>query len=358
MGFIVFRDIKMNHSDQVSLGRTQSAAQSVDKWAALAALSDAAEEYGLTHRSLGVLKALMTFLPGREIAPGKAIVFPSNKTLCHRLNGMPESTLRRHLAQLVSAGIVNRHDSPNRKRYARFAGQGTLVFGFDLSALAHHWVQLQAAAAEARKRCDETALLRARAGLLRKHLLERDAASPLAEEARMMLRRKLGIEALSALVSRLEAALPTEELSAPDNQNERHIQYDLNIPSDLETDEVSERDEQEAADLGQVLHHCKEYQSYYPNPLRSWHELVTIAGRLAGMIGIKASVFMEACNTMGLKRASVTVLCIVERLSQIRNPAGYLRHLAQAARAGRFDVTALLSSVTPKIAQNSQKIVS
>ncbi len=51
--------------------------------------------------------------------------------------GMPASTLRRHLAVLVDAGLIVRRDSPNGKRYARKnrAGAIELAFGFDLSPL-------------------------------------------------------------------------------------------------------------------------------------------------------------------------------------------------------------------------------
>lgn len=95
-----------------------------------------AEEFDLTRRTLSVLKALMTFLPDRAIAEtsGRAIVFPANRTLAKRLNGMPESTLRRHLSRLATLGIVERRDSPNRQRYARRCGGDVqMASGFDLS---------------------------------------------------------------------------------------------------------------------------------------------------------------------------------------------------------------------------------
>ena len=59
------------------------------------------------------------------------------RTACCRLcaNGMPEATLRRHLAALVAAGILLRRDSPNGKRYVREGGEGRETYGFDLSLL-------------------------------------------------------------------------------------------------------------------------------------------------------------------------------------------------------------------------------
>ena len=60
---------------------------------------------------------------------------PSNRLLQARANGMPEATLRRHLAALVAAGILLRRDSPNGKRYVREGGEGRETYGFDLSLL-------------------------------------------------------------------------------------------------------------------------------------------------------------------------------------------------------------------------------
>ena len=45
-----------------------------------------------------------------------------NRAICERLNGMPCSTMRHHLSNLVQTGFVVRRDSPNGKRYARRYG--------------------------------------------------------------------------------------------------------------------------------------------------------------------------------------------------------------------------------------------
>ena len=64
------------------------------------------------------------------------IVFPSNASLSERAHGMAESTLRRHLASLVGAGLLIRRDSPNGKRFSRKALDGERrAFGFDLRPL-------------------------------------------------------------------------------------------------------------------------------------------------------------------------------------------------------------------------------
>lgn len=64
------------------------------------------------------------------------VVFPSNKTVCERLNGMPCSTMRRlSPARLVEAGLLMRRDDPNGKRYVRKHGDERVTFGFDLCPL-------------------------------------------------------------------------------------------------------------------------------------------------------------------------------------------------------------------------------
>ena len=74
--------------------------------------------------------------PGRDAAGRRGpFVHPSNRLLQARANGMPEATLRRHLAALVAAGILLRRDSPNGKRYVREGGEGRETYGFDLSLL-------------------------------------------------------------------------------------------------------------------------------------------------------------------------------------------------------------------------------
>lgn len=323
--------------------------QMVDKWDALKALTEAAAAFDMTHRTLGVLKALMTFLPQRLIAPNprSAIVFPSNKTLSDRLNGMPDSTLRRHLAKLVSVGIVSRHDSANRKRFARRNGQGAqIAFGFDLSPLAIQIGQLQQAAAQAGRAHEALMAMRAQVAQLRQLILE----TPLAEEARQTLRRKPEADALADMIARLEKAV-TAQMSSGDDQNERHIDNVYITYSDSEADRVvvkkrnCELESADATSLDEVLSVCSEYKSYYPEPVHHWTDLIGIADRLTGMMGIDPPVFKQAMADMGPRPAAVVVLCMLERFGDIRNPGGYLRRLSQTAREGRFSMRPLLNAV-------------
>lgn len=110
-----------------------------DKWKLINALGTARNFFALSDRTVAVLSALLSVLPGRAVTlADEQIVFPSNAELSRRTNGMADATLRRHIAALVAAGLLLRRDSPNGKRYARRddAGQIEAAFGFDLGPLA------------------------------------------------------------------------------------------------------------------------------------------------------------------------------------------------------------------------------
>ena len=367
----------MHHASQIQFGRLETCAKmdgGHDKWDLLSALTKAAEEFELTHRTLSVLKALMTFLPDRMIpeAPGSAIVFPSNRTLSERLTGMPESTLRRHLARLTALGIVSRHNSPNRKRYARRSGDDQLAFGFDLSPLARHAGQVFSAAVAAKARRDHQMQLRDRVAQLRQKLAEIEAPCPaLLEDIRKLLRRKPDASALQQAIADLEAAcavhLPVEnppecilasaKVSASDSQNERHIQDSNKFASDSEDPDQSatstHRESRAGKEIGQskpdalskILQACPEVQTFYPDGIRSWQDADRAVEHLSPMMGIDLPVLQDARAAMGRKDAATAVLCMLERMAHIRSPGAYLRRLAQKARTGQFSPVPMLNAL-------------
>lgn len=109
----------------------------IDKRAVYHDLRTARTRFGVTDRDLGVLYALLTLRPAKALAAqAPLVVRPSNNSLRDRAHGMAESTLRRHLAALVGAGLILPRDSPNGKRnILRDAGGGVVqAFGFDRRA--------------------------------------------------------------------------------------------------------------------------------------------------------------------------------------------------------------------------------
>ncbi|MEP1942180.1 MAG: plasmid replication protein RepC [Sulfitobacter sp.] len=327
----------------------------VDKWKLLTALTEAAEDYGLNHRTLCVLRALLGFHPDRMIACQyhSTIVFPANRTLSERLGGMPESTLRRHLAALVSAGIVSRHDSANRKRYARGrAEDGAVAFGFDLSAFARLAQQITAQAQRAAERRSHLQALRAQLAALRQDMMTQQGDNDITAAAFRLLRRKPDAALLTAAIAQIEALNASEEMSACVAQNERHIQGDSKILSEDPRDQIEEctphqtqkkqSPSQKAPAEEAVVAQCKEYQALFPETVHDWQGLSRTAYALAPMMGIERSVYAEAIDVMGPKKAIAVLFVMLEGLETIGNPGGYLRRLSQQFRAGAFDMAAFV----------------
>ena len=337
-----------------------------DKWQLLDQLTQAAETYELSHRTLTVLQALLTFLPTRHIPSGPAgIVFASNQRLSERLHGMPESTLRRHLARLLRAGIVSRHDSPNRKRFAHSrGGEITAAFGFDLSPMVHQADAISLAAVEAQARQEELLTLRDEVLMLRTMLMQETGHEEQLAEVAKLLRRKaektelceMAAALKNLLKTDLEQVSKTEEVSTAYAQNERHIQDTDIIQFDSEGQgtctpersqpvESNEAEKDQSVSLGQVLSTCKEHQSFFREPLRNWADVESISDKIAPMLGIDQPVMIDAKRIMGREAAAVTILCMLEKASAIRSPGAYLRRLTQMARDGAFSLKPMVMAL-------------
>ncbi len=142
----------------LALMETQILAQScpaettAHKWQVLDDIRKAKDSIGLSDRTIAVLNALLSFHQETTLTGGEPIVvFPSNKSLAQRANGMAENSLRRHLSLLVFLGLIFRRDSPNGKRYARRGEGGEIeeAFGFDLSPLVARAAEFKRLATEA-----------------------------------------------------------------------------------------------------------------------------------------------------------------------------------------------------------------
>ncbi|MFD2346932.1 replication initiation protein RepC [Sinorhizobium terangae] len=157
-------------ASQITAGRTRPE-RSVDKWKLFRWLCEAKTVIAVSDRSLAVLNALLSFYPGTELSRDAGlVVFPSNAQLSLRAHGMAGTTLRRHLAALVEAGLILRRDSPNGKRYARRSHGGAVgeAFGFDLSPLIARAAEFETAAAELAAERQHLRIMRERLSLCRR----------------------------------------------------------------------------------------------------------------------------------------------------------------------------------------------
>ena len=377
------RPISHAHLRVIERPEASVPARPVNKWELLRELSKAQAAFGVSERDLTVLQGLLSFFPDDALGGNaEMVVFPSNKAICERLNGMPCSTMRRHLARLVEAGLLQRRDSPNGKRYVRKHGEDRVAFGFDLSPLYCQSEEIARAAEAVREAEERVRRLREVVSLMRRDLAALaefgDEMQPglgfwdqLRDKAALTaraLRRKLSIEDLAAYRADLEALLDqarniidgpeTEEMNTNDAQSERHhhnsnkesIDFEpaleksgaaAGVP-DVDTNEpVADVDEQDTRHLPKIPLHlviaaCPSLKTFYQGEIRHWHQLFDAACHVRPAMGISASAWEEAQRFMGPEQASIVVAAMLERFADIRSPGGYLRALTTKAAAGEF----------------------
>ncbi|MGX9394126.1 plasmid replication protein RepC (plasmid) [Nitrobacteraceae bacterium UC4446_H13] len=364
----------------------------VHKWKIFQAICRARPSLGVTERALSVLNALLTFHPETALAgEGDLVVFPSNQLLSLRAHGMPASTLRRHLAVLVDAGLIVRRDSPNGKRYARKGASGEieLAFGFDLSPLVVRSEEFESLAAAVEAEARAIKLARERITLCRRDITKMIATG--IEEGvptrrggqgpadwaevhagfrsivegipRTATRAQLeaAAEELSQLaddvLNLLETHVKTQDMSANESRSERHIQNSNPNPLiDLEPglqrsrtaravpEPETPRVAETAYPLGLVMKACPDIADYAKGGISSWRDLLATAAVVRSMLGISPSAWEEARAVMGEMQAAVVVACILQRGAAIRSAGGYLRGLTEKARAGEFSLGRILMS--------------
>ena len=371
----------------------------VNKWEALRELAAARIAFGLSDRDLSVLQALVSFHQATIVGGNhsETVVHPSNKAICERLNGMPCSTMRRHLANLVQTGFVVRRDSPNGKRYARRYGDEKIAFGFDLAPLAQRFVEVCEAAEAVRAAEERYKRLRSTVSLMRRDLAglvdygrslrpDRaiwDQASDLCVLTARDLRRKLDFAELQQIETALSEALnairdllepvQSEDMSTSEVTYEQHYQNSNKDSYDFEPRLEKAQDEGSVSDpatslvavgttdepvpidnnlpripLGLVLAACSEYQTYAERPVRHWHDLVRVADVIRPMMGVSPSAWDEAKQHMGPEVASVVILAMLERFGDIRSPGGYLRSLSAKAALGEFSCGPMIMALMRK----------
>lgn len=355
----------------------------VSKWQAFRHIREAKDALGATDRALAILNALLTFHREDELsAEGNLVVFPSNEQLIHRANGMSPATLRRHLAVLVSCGLVIRRDSPNGKRFAR-KGQGGEIeqaFGFDLSpilARAAEFKELADAVAAERK---AFRLVKERLTICRRDvvkMIEAGINEDVPANWRGFQRRYEAIvgrlprtaprhvletvadelEDLWADVHQtLELFVKSQDSNANESHSERHIQN--SNPDSHSTDEseygLGEIEEASGSaaktdnvhslprrdlPLGMVLDACPEILNFARGgPIRTWRDFVAAADAARPSMGISPSAWQDAVEVMGAEKAAITAAAILERAGQIASRGGYLRNLTERAREQKFSV--------------------
>jgi replication initiation protein RepC len=360
-----------------------------EKWRVLDNLRAARHELGLSDRCIGILNALLTYHHDATLSAGDdLIIHPSNRSLSLRANNVADSTLRRHLAALVEAGLIIRRDSPNGKRYARkSSGEGANsreAFGFDLTPLVARAAEFQQIADRVREEAKTRYLLREDISVLRRdirqsltmardeglegpwsHYTERFVAlggmPPRNAEVPILEAMKADLAALFADVDKsIEDNIKTENMSANESHSERHQQNtnqnpfldsEKGIQGNVEKSSGLDNERQhQPSDLfavKDVVEACPQIQDYSPGggKIRTWRDLRIAAGHARGSLGISGHAWNEALGVLGEERASVTVAVILQRSDGIRSAGGYLRKLTTLASEGKFSLTPMITAL-------------
>jgi len=360
--------------------------KSVDKWKVYRDACDARSLLGLRDRALAVLNALLSFYPETELKEdANLIVFPSNAQLIARANGIAGTTLRENLAVLVEAGLVQRNDSPNGKRYARKDSDGSIetAYGFSLAPLL--------------ARSEELALLAQRVVEANRHLkIAKERITIARRDVRKLisaavedgvpgnwgkvenvyivvmasLRRAKTQEELTSIldelellreevINLLESHINLEESDTNDSGSRQHIQNSntesINEPepsSEKEQGAKSSKFDERSAEpikafpIGMVLRACPEISAYGPGgAIASWRELMTAAVVVRSMLGVSPSAYQDACEAMGPENAAAAMAAILERAGHITSAGGYLRDLTSRAKRGEFSLGPMLMAL-------------
>ncbi|MBY5775476.1 replication initiation protein RepC [Rhizobium leguminosarum] len=366
--------------------------RATNKWKILRDVSEACRILGLKDRTLAVLNALLSFYPDNDLTEERAlVVFPSNAQLSLRAHGIAGTTLRRHLARLVDAGLIHRHDSPNGKRYAHRSGDGEVevAFGFSLAPLLARAEELADLADQVAK--GKHLLKRTREALticrrdVRKliaaameeglngdwHAMEARYAALVAAiprtpgqqdvdnalEAMTILRQEI----LNAMMKCAEAEKMVSsggrigydiQNSKPDKLNDCKLDSDI-----VEQEDNAEPKHQGAqrllnpVSLRMVLKACPQISDYGPGgQIMRWSDLRSAAMVVRSMLGVSPSAYQQACEFLGDENAAITIACVLERAEQIHSVGGYFRALIRKAAQGEFSpgsmVMALINSAS------------
>lgn len=357
--------------------------KAVDKWKVFRDVCEAKDIFGLQDRALAVLHALLSFYPEPDLSDERGlVVFPSNAQLAIRAHGIAGTTLRRHLAALVDAGLIQRRDSPNGKRYAHRNRGGEIeeAFGFNLAPLLARAAELAGIAQQVAeeklrfKRAKEAlTLCRRDVRKLISAAMEEGAdgdwaaiedlyLSLIARLPRLPRRDQVDtvLEEMELLrqevINRLEMQVKAEKMNGNAVHFGQHIQNSK--PDSIHELEPSSKNEQgemprqevkpvaaqpKAFPLAMVLKACPQICDYAPDGrITHWRDLLSAAVTVRSMLGVSPSAYQEACEIMGPENAAVAMACILERAGHINSAGGYLRDLTRKAARGEFGLGPML----------------
>jgi replication initiation protein RepC len=332
-----------------------------DRFTLIDTLRRAASALDLSPSVVATVDALLSCLPPKR---EHDIVFASNATLVIRRNGISDRSLRRHLADLVSAGLLFRIDSPNGKRYSKRDPQmGTVIrFGLDLSPLFVAFGRLQAIAQDQVIETQRIDYLRTKVRLVIRSMTVAGEACALAAEAERALRRKLTADDLEDWLKKLSTPsdvegisqfeTPADEhiMSASNGQIVRHKQNSEKELIDKATSHMKTPSSETAQNitLNDLAKACPQATGFLLEKLESPWDVVAHSKRLAPMIGINSSCYEAAEARHGPFGTALTIWGLLENLDRVQKPGAYFRSITSGRRSSTFDPWALIARLIRK----------
>ncbi|MGS4985551.1 MULTISPECIES: plasmid replication protein RepC [Pseudosulfitobacter] len=315
-----------------------------DVWTIFRALRDARSVFGLRPGHIQTLQAMLSFLK-----PGHGeTVFASNDSICKRVGGIDERTLRRHINRFVELGFIKRNDSSNRKRYrVRSSGGACISYGLSLAPLLQRASELIAIAQEMENNRRDRIFVRKQILTKLAHLEEHEPCNAFIDHARRVLRRKLSLPEYHALLadtnavcqslSTLHDTAETIELPANDGQTVRHQSKSEEERKDLDSNPSTENLK---PDL--LISFCDQATSFSTKRLRDWLDIENHARTLAPMMGIHPETYEKAKNSVGAQKAACAIFIMLQLGKRIRDFGAYFHSITLGKRREQFDPLALV----------------
>ena len=340
----------------------------VTRRALMVAVNTASRELGLRSSSVVLLDALLSCLPCNDPKTGSdtpitpltlLTVFACNDTLCFRAKGIADRQLRRHLEKLEAAGLIERRDSANGKRFPIMRkGKVIGAFGVDLSPLLARSADILALSQKHREEAEELRGMKSYIQKLRIQCLclrLHDEALNFVEATRNCLRRT-GLTVLQAniIIGRLKAILETEKPTAitdtPDElavanktkPEEMHVETGERFShkltaSDGQNDRHKETPKSNTkktfpSSISEIWASLTEIPAFYPDHPKSEHGLLQLLFEFGRMLRIDSVLLGRAVSVLGIAAAIQVTDQIASRIDQVKCPDSYLAKILTSRR--------------------------
>jgi len=319
-----------------------------NKWHLLRTIEDIREPLGLKGTSITLLRAMISFLRVDQIdatCDDAHICFASNAALAKRAH-VSVPTIERHVAKLVSIGLLTRRSSGNGKRWARRDRHGNVMIatGLSLLPLAKRYAEFVQMSQAYRERSDKASRLRDLCAIALAKLTPHHGNDTLLTKARNLLRRKPDVAALTGLLDQITAQLPsvTEEnadnLRVTDTINEGH--------KDTNSNQSVEKEDQPAINVSR-----EQMERAYPRLCTELRFAQSQEGCLRLMDKIAHQMNLsQVWTTIKDKGPTLSFMILgylLERVDNIHNHRGYAMKLIQDFDQQKINWRTLLQRPKP-----------